>query len=135
MQITPEDFQKIKREALDIPLMFLSGPFTSGTVADLEKMTLYASDVAYKAWLKGWAVISVHKNCLGFEATEDMDYRRWMVALMAQIAVCDAVLALPGWEESAGCWAELEFAHDMGIPIHTYDGETIPEPKSRKVIR
>lgn len=37
---------------------------------------------------------------------------------MAWLEVSDAVLVIPGWEGSKGTRAEIERAHELGIPVH-----------------
>ena len=37
---------------------------------------------------------------------------------MAFVSACDAMLMLPGWEESAGAMREKALAESMGIPIY-----------------
>lgn len=34
----------------------------------------------------------------------------------------DAVVVLPGWEDSTGAWAEVKFARAIGVPVLQYHG-------------
>jgi|WetSurMetagenome_2_1015567.scaffolds.fasta_scaffold306470_3 nucleoside 2-deoxyribosyltransferase len=108
----------------DIPLLYIAGPF-SGQGKDTIDL---ASKVSLEAFEKGWSVISPHKNCLGFNPdTKNMTYNKWMVALAAQIARCDAVLLLPNWETSKGTCMEVEFCKELEIKIFEFSKEGIPE--------
>jgi hypothetical protein len=44
-------------------------------------------------------------------------YEDWMQVDFLLLASCQAVLALPGWDKSAGTRRELLFAGERGIPV------------------
>lgn len=50
-----------------------------------------------------------------------MDYEDYMDICFAMIYVSDCVALLPGWEESNGSRRERAFAHEIGIPVRTYN--------------
>jgi hypothetical protein len=115
-----------------VPLLYLSGPFTSASEIPgqtLETITKHASDVALKAWEARWSVISPHKNCYGYVPSHKMDYEKWMSGLVAQVVRCDAILLLPGWEKSKGCRIEMQVARDNHIPVFQYEIHGIPNPR------
>lgn len=114
-----------------ISLLYVAGAFTSQSQELLDDLTKQADIIALEAWRCGWSVISPHKNCLGYMPDEDMDYQKWMNALVAQISRCDALLLLPGWEHSKGVQMEVRFAKEFGIPVYDYAVSGIPEPEIR----
>jgi hypothetical protein len=121
-------YEWVNREYQEVPLLYIAGPFTSSTPEQLAELTNQASDVALKAWKKGWSVISVHKNCLGYTASHKIGYKKWMAALIAQIVRCDALLLLPGWEKSSGVQIEKKVAEDLNIPVYKYEIHGVPKP-------
>ena len=40
---------------------------------------------------------------------------------MAWLEVSDAVVLVPGWEQSNGTKKEIEVAEKLGIPVYSYD--------------
>lgn len=42
------------------------------------------------------------------------------------LAKADAVIFLPGWEDSKGCWLERRLAIDLGLPLYRYLNDGVP---------
>lgn len=42
----------------------------------------------------------------------------YMRLAVRQLATCDEVVLLPGWQKSRGARAEFSLATDMGLPVH-----------------
>ena len=119
--------QDLVDEHKGIPLIYISGPFTSQDAKSLQTTTDLASMISLECFKNGWSVISAHKNLIGFVVSEKMSYDRWMYATSAQIAKCDAVLLLPGWEKSKGTIVEVQFCEKMNIPVFDFLKEGIPD--------
>lgn len=54
---------------------------------------------------------------LGMFGTDNSDYCRVLARCLELEARCDAVVFCPGWENSAGCKAEMAFALQHGLVI------------------
>jgi len=120
---------KLLYEHKKIPVIYISGAFTSVDENTLKMITSQASEVSSKLWDAGWSVISVHKNCEGCVLSEHLTYDKWMTALVAQIAKCDALMVLQNWENSEGVKIEIQFAAALNIPVYLYNGRDVPKPK------
>ena len=44
-------------------------------------------------------------------------FKMYLVGDLEFISRCDAVIMLPGWEQSRGSCAEFAFAHWLGLPV------------------
>ena len=51
------------------------------------------------------------------EAPECRSWLGFMRLAVAQIATCDYVVTLPGWEESRGARVEVDLARGLGLPV------------------
>ena len=114
-----------------VPILYVSGPFSStDNLHGVEQNILTASKYALEAWKKGFAVICPHKNTQGYQHT-DLPYHVWMDGDLAFIDRMtpekgDALLMLPGWEQSQGATLEHNFAIQKGLKVY-YGKDGIPE--------
>lgn len=69
-------------------------------------------------------------NPMGMAGHEDLDgifdLRAALAWDLQQVATCDGVFLLPGWEKSSGARAELACAAALGLLARTYDQEWQP---------
>lgn len=114
------------------PVLYVSGPFSSDDlIHGVEQNILIASKIALEAWNKGYGVICPHKNTQGFQHT-NVPYDIWIQGDLAFIdrldrSKGDALLMLPGWENSQGALLERNFAFQKGLKIWYYTKDGIPE--------
>lgn len=88
--------------------LYLSGPMTG-----VPKNNFPAFQAAaMKLRAQGWLVMSPAES--GLMGTRE-DYMRHDIALILQ---CDAIVVLPGWENSEGCLVELAVAAAIGVPAY-----------------
>lgn len=98
-------------------LLYVAGPYRSrhrgmrGVHENIER----AASIALELWVAGAAVICPHKNTAFFDgAAEDSV---WLTGDLEMLRRCDAVVMVPGWEQSVGAVEERRVAEDAGIPV------------------
>lgn len=104
------------------PKIYLSGPMTG-----LPEWNFPAfEDAARRLREAGFAVLSPHEKDLaeGFDPTGDgegFDLRAALEWDVAAVIEADAVVVLPGWEDSPGCAVEVLTAEGLGKVVLTLD--------------
>lgn len=112
--------------------VYICGPISKG---DLAHNINQASRCFERLALAGMAPFCPHWSCFSGEASRPYHLKQviavaaaqptklthadWLRVDLAWVAVCDAVLRLPG--ESVGADAECGFAREKGIPV--FDSE------------
>lgn len=99
-------------------LIFVAGPYRSKDGEEGIKQNLYQAERAtYELWAGGFAAISSHTNTPAhfMSAADYEDFARGYLAIMLK---CDAVVFLPGWEESTGCQGEMKAAKENDLDIY-----------------
>lgn len=102
------------------PTVYLSGPMTGLPEWNFPAFT----EAAARLRERGMAVVSPHEKDLesGFDPAtdgEDFDLRAALEWDVEAVLRSDAVVVLPGWEDSPGCAVEVITAEGMGIPVLT----------------
>lgn len=119
---TLEDLEKLYAEGgLTVvdefqPVAYVAGPYRSKGEWDLECKIASAEYVALNLWRMGYAVICPHKNTAHFGGAYGLPDQVWLDGDLSILARCDLIVAIPGWENSSGTIAELNFAADHDIP-------------------
>jgi len=116
--------------------LYISGPFSlipegydelHGTELNIIEASRYALASVYK----GWAPFTPHKNTANFQHITDIDYQVWMNICLAFVERCDAILMMPGWENSHGATMEKELAVALNkkvlMPNNIDDIESVEE--------
>lgn len=110
-------------------LLYIAGPFSAPTPGEIEANIDAAEAYALVAWKRGWAVICPHKNSAGFETVAEIPDSVWYRGYLEMVSRCDAVLLIPGWQDSLGAMAEKTEAERHGIRVFVYDQVGIPSPE------
>jgi nucleoside 2-deoxyribosyltransferase len=96
-------------------LIYVAGPYRSENRARKRDNIANAKQAAIKLWKMGCAVICPHANTWFVEGhVSDETILEGDRVMLQQ---CDAVLGLPGHEQSEGTTLELGLATDLGIPV------------------
>jgi hypothetical protein len=108
-------------------LVYIAGKYRGDVAANIQA----AREVAVELWEKGYVPICPHLNTAHFEAYCKVEDEVYLAGDLEIINVCDAVLFLPGWEESAGARGEHDYAFLKAKPVYYYPA--LP-PKVAKVV-
>lgn len=116
----PDTQAQPDRVVLGRTRVYLAGPMTG--YADYNRPAFTAAAEHVRA--QGWVPVNPHDT----DPTHDGDCPSgdrhgghpnacWYAASLAVLASCDAVLMLPGWEQSEGARLEHDEARRLGLPV------------------
>lgn len=100
-------------------IVFIWGPyFGDGDKAKIQGNIRHAEQCQIALANAGVGFFCPHNHTEHFEikATANENFYRELDMVFLQ-KMTDAVMAVPGWETSAGARAEIEFAKRKGLPI------------------
>lgn len=93
--------------------VYISGPMTG--LPDLNRDAFAWAEAQVIA--AGLTPVNPHTLC-----DPSWDWSRCMRADVTALCACDALLLLPGWQNSNGAQLELHIAHRLGIHVLTDAG-------------
>lgn len=96
-------------------IVYIAGPYRDRTGWRVEQNIRRAEEVAYRVWGAGHVALCPHTNSRFPHS--DVPDSHWLAGTMELMLRCDAVIALPGWRQSAGTVGEVEAADEAGIPV------------------
>lgn len=97
---------------------YLSGPMTG--LADLNKAAFFEAEE--RLTTLGYRVA----NPARMQGPEDASWEWWMRCALTQLLTCQAIVMLPGWENSRGAKLELFIAEQLGIAVYFWlDGRLV----------
>lgn len=97
-------------------LVYIAGKYRGDVAANIAA----ARAVAIELWEAGYTPICPHLNTAFFENDCKVEDEAYLAGDFEIIERCDAVVFLPGWEESSGAVGEYHFAYDKGVSIFFY---------------
>jgi hypothetical protein len=100
-------------------IVFIAGPyFGEGDKSKIQGNIRHAEQYQIALANLGIGFFCPYNHTEHFEvkATADENFYRELDMVYLQ-KVADAIVAIPGWENSAGARAEIEFAKQKGIPV------------------
>ncbi len=112
-------------------LLYISGRYSAATLAERQENIAKARACAGELWTRGHAVICPHLNTANFEDDfPAIDYDAYIAGDLLLVERCDAVVMLPGWEQSKGAKIERTHAEKEGIPVYEWPCEIpLEEPQ------
>lgn len=98
--------------------VYISLPIKGG---DYQKQKELAKNVEIFLMYEGYEVANPFQNGLPKEATE-VEHMRADINMLCE---CDAIIMLPGWEQSKGCLNEFHTACGRGMEVYYYKPKTL----------
>ena len=98
-------------------LVYVAGPFRATNSWEIEQNIRRAETLALEVWKAGAACICPHANTRYFQGS-CLD-NVWLEGDLEMVRRCDALLMVPGWQNSVGSVAEHALAKSRGILIFT----------------
>ena len=95
---------------------FVCGPYRAGHGRSVLENIRNAEAVAIELWRKGYVAFCPHKNTAHFDGI--LPDGAWLAGDMTMLARCDLLVTVPGWEESEGARAEVEWAQSVAMPVY-----------------
>ena len=104
------------------PILYISGPYSAGYGRTVADNIAVARRYAVAAANAGWMPFTPHLNTAGFEVDcPEISHEEWIAGDLAILKhldpATDAMLMLPGWEESRGAVREYHRAVARGIEV------------------
>jgi hypothetical protein len=102
-----------------LPVVYIAGPYRAATPAGIELNIQAARALGLQAVRRGWAPIIPHCNFGLLDLVDpNIGDAFWLAATMEHMRRADAVLLVPGWQNSSGTQAEVREAERLNIPVY-----------------
>lgn len=99
-------------------VIYIAGPYRSKRGEYYVRQNIRAAEeLAIFVWRNGGVALCPHKNTAGFGGACAGGDEVWLDGDLELIKRCDAMYLVPGWENSSGTLAEIQFAHTLGMPV------------------
>jgi hypothetical protein len=98
-------------------VIYIAGPFRAPSAWGVEQNIRKAEEAALEVWRLGAAALCPHTNTRFFDGAAPDEV--WLKGDLELLARCDALYAIPGWDNSSGARAEVAFAEERGMPVLT----------------
>jgi len=96
-------------------IVYIAGPFRGLTAWDVACNVHRAEELAFAVAKAGAMPLCPHANTRDFDGT--LTDKFWIDGTLELLRRCDAVIVVPGWEESTGTRGEIEEAKRIGLSV------------------
>jgi hypothetical protein len=102
-----------------IKLVYVAGRYRGKTPSNVALNIAAAQHVGLLVAQSGAMPVIPHKNTEGFEHLDPSIHDEfWLEGTLAIMRKCDAVVLVPGWEQSSGTRGEVAESQRLGIPVY-----------------
>lgn len=101
-------------------VVFIAGPYSGTRTRKKEVHIEEAEEVAITLWERGYVAVCPHLNSKDFDdygLSCNVECFNW--GYLELLSRCDAVFAMPNWNESPGARQEIALAKHLRIPVIT----------------
>ena len=102
-------------------VFYVAGPFRGADSWAMEQNIRRAEEVAWCIFAEGEVAICPHTNTRFFQGS--LPDQVWIDGTLTMMRVCDAVIVVPGWEQSVGTLGEIAEAERLGMPVFCVKGD------------
>ena len=99
-------------------LIFVAGPYRAKTAWGIEQNVRRAEEIGLEVSRRGHMPVIPHANTRFFQGEGSDEF--WLLGTQLLLARCDAIIMIPGWQDSSGSIAEMELATSLGMHVY-YD--------------
>ncbi len=100
-------------------VVYISGPYMADTPLGISDNIAAAHRMAVDLWNAGFGCLTPHLNTAHFEYfCPAVTHAAWLEADLRMLDGCDALLLLPGWEQSKGALMERDRAYELRIGVY-----------------
>jgi hypothetical protein len=114
-------------------IVYIAGPYAANESGSIDDHIALARDAALKVWEAGHFAMCPHLNTSHFEEDSELTNKDYVDRDLWMVARCDAIVMLPGWQESRGATRERDYATVQDIPVYFFPD--IPAPHPTEVLR
>jgi len=100
-----------------VEILFIAGTYWSSDSNEIERNIRLAEQHSIELWNRGYKVFCPHLNTEHFELKAKVDEKAYRDFDIRMLQSCDAVFALPNWQDSEGARVEIDEAKRLGKPI------------------
>ena len=102
-------------------VVYIAGRYKAPTECEIFGNIMAARSVAMEVWRMGAVALCPHLNTmlfggLAYPDDPQRDRRVWLDGDIELLRRCDALITVPGWQQSSGALAEVDLAVTLGIP-------------------
>ncbi len=104
-------------------VVYCAGPFRASTAWGIAENVRTAERIGLEVAHAGAMPLIPHANTANFQGEGTDQF--WRNGAMELLRRCDAVLLVPGWEQSSGTLAAIEEARRLRLPIARFAYERV----------